>query len=605
MDQDQEKRSLLFALPTELLVYIISFVSSLRDRIKLRYVSKWMKHMVEETPSLWKEFVWPYYDRREEYRVKEVLKACGQHIRELSFPYCRVPSTVIEMLPFCSKVQYLSLPLTRLDNELVTKALQLVHYLQTLDLKSVELNSFCQGDFEQLLTIVMHLKELIVNVDCNGCLISYLRVWRGASCKPSNLNIFCTTLYFSATQFSSFTPPSPNVSVRMYGNCGKANSRFLPPIPFFQMHFGKSGQLTTPRVKLSDFGILGLEEDEAVMNDCWYGGRRVCLVKYQNQHIAKLFMWPRTTEFCNLTYATHFSFAFCHSLCSGHLEQLAMACPNLQRLTLHGCERCLESLQGLKAIASHCRYLQGLNLLNIHVSKVEDQILLWEILSKMKLTHLAVGCCLLRPEYVKKEKLICLYQNCWALRAIQYHSCNSCGDFTVEDALLVSYFPSMDYWYSMSSQMLSTVVQDIIGNCKSLKYASFIDSPLLLPKLDNNNLQQFCIDSSLTVVPDDFMTSVSAHGRLIHVVLRVWSIAAMDLTSLIRNSPNLITLDVHTNLVRQLCGSLQEFNVSLRKVCNKTCGHYLVQYSNAYSDPIELKMLHEQGTDLLPLWRWR
>ena len=37
--------------------------------------------MLEDTPSLWKEFVWPYYDSRKECSVKEVLKVCGQHIK--------------------------------------------------------------------------------------------------------------------------------------------------------------------------------------------------------------------------------------------------------------------------------------------------------------------------------------------------------------------------------------------------------------------------------------------------------------------------------------------------------------------------------------------
>ena len=65
MDQDnfhEESFVNLLSLPTELLVYIISFLSSLSDKEKLRYVSRWMRCVIEGTPSLWKEFVWPDYD---------------------------------------------------------------------------------------------------------------------------------------------------------------------------------------------------------------------------------------------------------------------------------------------------------------------------------------------------------------------------------------------------------------------------------------------------------------------------------------------------------------------------------------------------------------
>jgi len=96
MDRDnshEESLVNLSTLPAELLVYIISFLSSLRDRVKLRYVSRWLRCVTEGTPSLWKEFVWPYYDSGEECSMKEVLKVCGQNIKVLSFPYSRVPST--------------------------------------------------------------------------------------------------------------------------------------------------------------------------------------------------------------------------------------------------------------------------------------------------------------------------------------------------------------------------------------------------------------------------------------------------------------------------------------------------------------------------------
>jgi len=80
-----------------------------------------------------------------------------------------------------------------------------------------------------------------------------------------------------------------------------------------------------------------------------------------NLHIPNLMSIPKLAG--NLNCATHFDLSFCYSLFPGHLEQIAIACPNLQRLNLRDCNCCLESVKGLKAIASHCRNLTGLNLL--------------------------------------------------------------------------------------------------------------------------------------------------------------------------------------------------------------------------------------------------
>ena len=122
-----------------------------------------MRHVTEGTPSLWKEFVWPYYDNREECSVKEVLKVCGQHVKVLSFPYCRVPSTLVEMLQYCSNVQHFSLPSTKLDPEQLRKPIHHMGCLQTLELK-VD-NDY--SDIKQLLLSTGQLRELAI-ISC-GC----------------------------------------------------------------------------------------------------------------------------------------------------------------------------------------------------------------------------------------------------------------------------------------------------------------------------------------------------------------------------------------------------------------------------------------------------
>jgi len=187
--------------------------------------------------------------------------------------------------------------------------------------------------------------------------------------------------------------------------------------------------VTTPCIKLSDFGILGLEDDIVMITDCQYGGKTINRIRYSKHVTKQLKTTPGSVNMRlnnNLSCTTHVDFSFIRSFYSGHLEQLAIACPNLQRLNLNDCEHCLENLQGLQAIASHCHNLQGLNLLGIHASEDEDCIPLWEILSDMKLTHLAVQLCMnTRLEVTNKEKIISLFQKCLTITGIQLNVCSN------------------------------------------------------------------------------------------------------------------------------------------------------------------------------------
>ena len=125
----------LLSLPTEMLVKIISLLKT-RDRVKLRYVSKKIRH-IGATPSFWRDFaVWPDCISREERCLHNVMKSYGVHVRQLSFPQCQTQhihrrytrgnvwlwkkqeelprlvymSEMAKMLQFCSNLTYLRLP---------------------------------------------------------------------------------------------------------------------------------------------------------------------------------------------------------------------------------------------------------------------------------------------------------------------------------------------------------------------------------------------------------------------------------------------------------------------------------------------------------------
>ena len=53
----------------------------------------------------------------------------------------------------------------------------------------------------------------------------------------------------------------------------------------------------------------------------------------------------------NLNFVTDFDASHC-GLLSGHLEQLSIACPNLELLNLKDNSSCLKSLKGLRSIVN-------------------------------------------------------------------------------------------------------------------------------------------------------------------------------------------------------------------------------------------------------------
>ena len=101
----------LSSLPLELIVYIFSFVTSARDKVKLRYVSQRLRVAVE-TPSLWRNLTWPNFDFREERSVASLFESCSRHVKQLSFPDLVMP---VELLQLCGNVLWLSLPSVELS----------------------------------------------------------------------------------------------------------------------------------------------------------------------------------------------------------------------------------------------------------------------------------------------------------------------------------------------------------------------------------------------------------------------------------------------------------------------------------------------------------
>ena len=190
----------------------------------------------------------------------------------------------------------------------------------------------------------------------------------------------------------------------------------------------------------------------------------------------------------------------------------------------------------------------------------------------MKLIYLSTDIAFLgssvKIEDIQKKQLAALVAQCTALQAIELHF--SYGSRSVVESnrniyKLLAHFPSLEYCRLCHGSEQSSCAEEVLTSCKSLRYFYCNSSvELSLPSASNKNLQQLCISSKTTDLDDNFMDTISNHGGLIHVALFLNSVTTNGITTLIRNSPNLLTFGLGEQ--KQYKESyLKSLNISLHK----------------------------------------
>ena len=297
--------------------------------------------------------------------------------------------------------------------------------------------------------------------------------------------------------------------------------------------------------------------------------------------------------------------------CNIDVKPLILACPQLQRLNLKNHTLRLDDLQ---VIATCCCNLQGLNLTNFAMPDVQFCVRTWEILSGMKLTYLRVDSLLcgsqLNIDDPLAKQLITSFKQCTKLQALELHEryIDPSATISGNDYKLLSHFPSLEYC-RLTENRQSNCMQDIITTCEKLKYFYCSCSvQLSLSTACYNNLQQLCISSEQTDLDDNFVDTVSAHGGLIRVILFVRSMTSKGITSLIKNSPNLLTLVGLLKEKRYKEKYFESLSASLSKTFAHTnlftSGFCLIKQSQdnvtSVQEPDDDDWI--QNTDLLSLW---
>ena len=621
-------------LPTELLVKIMTYLPT-RDRIVMRYVSRKCQE-VSEVSLLWKEFVWPYGPRHVS-SVCNVLKACGEHVRRIVFPAHVTPIKILEMANSCTKVTQFGLPrstqlsLNDLEEILhtMTQLHQLDMFVPTKFIHLEERTEFIEG----LLKTAVSLRELKLRTENPMHTISTIKMWGVKDNQlPSIISILtCISdkniLEDITTElhllWSNLNSKLSAVEIGLY-NDKRIPMHPFPPVPLINVKLGEMA--APPLFRFSDHGIMGLKNNIFFISEYDHCGmvRHTITPSFSFKYLSII----NEKHFNSTCHSNSFSCIdlSCATVCSNHLEQLAVACPNLQRLNLQGNVNCLEDMQGLHAVVSICQNLEGLNLVGISMSSVESCLAVWELLSSMKkLTHLAINLCILKPcnlDDGSKSRLISVIASCHSLQALEIHChfnlVNQFGQFikryencckieSNNTDFMFSHFPSLTN--CRMSDFRCSGFRYAITNCRKLKYL-YENNPCeadLLSLSNNCRLQQLFIKSSSYGLTDKLVEVLSAHGGLECVVLYVNSITISGITTLINNSPNLVLLRIimrmplfsddrsevdYTERIRNMLPNQKLFVVSNFEVC----------YARDYSSKVLTHDTTLLDTHLNSLW---
>ena len=420
-------------LRNELLVYIFSFLPTTRDIVKLRYVSLKIRS-ISETPSLWNNNImsWPWYDKREERSLNEALEVCGTHVHRLVVPdivscclqchecddlaSCRFsglhmevreeifimePSIAINMLRCCN-VTEVTLGIC-LNGDEVKEIVEKMKHLRKLNIchsksmpsKSIITAAGC-GNLEEL---VLRCDSFVKVHDVKEY---YLSEWVDVGFQPPNLNIVLHKAAYEFSllemlqqwpQWSGQIPAGHTAYFKLYSLKYNLWNTSSAAHVVLQLDFGQTA--TYPFVKASNFELFGFGKDLLLLTNSSNNGKVVCEASVIKSSEFSFCTSKLCSNVSSLSFVTDFTAMGC-GLLSGHLEQLSVVCPNLERLDLRGNTKCLESLQGLRNIVDHCHNLQRLNLDNI--TKMESCVGLWEVLSETKsLNHLRIEICTMKP----------------------------------------------------------------------------------------------------------------------------------------------------------------------------------------------------------------
>ena len=502
----------LINFPTELLIKIMFYLPS-RDRMMMRNVSQRFRN-VAEIPLLWKEFTLYYHDMG---IMENLLKVIGEHVRKMYMDTNDIHLNLFESLSLfwligivkaMPHLHHLELMLslkgfhplynTRYHSEddvsewygYIQDVIRLL-YIIPVSVKKLDLVLSSPTDLEPVIkgiqkffnwrdsalpSIINIFGRFNITATDNSTYDKSYEVYLGRqgiqlrqdSMLPAyaigNLFKFWSTSAFNLSSFSSF-------EIRLYDSVPRPLNLF-PPVPVRNYKFGPAA--TPTLIQLPAYDIVGLKDNIFHFSEYIDDHGMVChAVTLDHGDCGSLIEERHITCIPHLRTVSYIDISY-KNVNSNHLQELAVACPNLQQLHLQGNVNCLQDLQGLQAIVDKCKNIKSLNLAGIDVSWVESYLLMWDLLSSLKkLTLLTIDLCMISlydSDDDDKQKLVTMCKSCHNLLALNVHlghqSCIECN--SRNENFLISHFPSLTYCALWGIEYSS--VEHAFTNCRHLKY---------------------------------------------------------------------------------------------------------------------------------------
>ena len=382
----------------------------------MRHISQRFRN-VAEIPLLWKEFTLycrPYLKRHHMGIMKNLLKVIGEHVRKmyvgattstaLGMVYnsnCRnvthlilydkfSPLWIVSVMPH---LQYLELIpdlggyydcSDDIENDYYAGIKDTVELLKIIpvSIKKLDLVLSSPGDLEPIVTGIQALANehyalpSIINIfgefnitAANNSTHGYTytcnygqRRQRRPHYNPLvrtglevNLPANATDNLFKFWSTSAFNLSS--FEIHLYDRVPRPMN-LLPTVPVRSYKFGAAASTPT-LIQLPGYGIVGLKDNifhfSEYIDDHGMVSHAVtldhgdcCGSLIEERHITCI-PHLHTVSYVDISY---------EDVSSNHLQQLAIACPNLQQLHLQGNVNCLKDLQGLQAIVDKCKTLK-------------------------------------------------------------------------------------------------------------------------------------------------------------------------------------------------------------------------------------------------------
>ena len=587
-------------LPIEILLNVFSFLPY-HERAQMKLVCRRMYHITSD-PHLWREIIWSNFSSSDEPRVRNILAQYSTFVKSFHVAGRFSVTMFSEQLSGCSNINNLVLIGMK---QTISEVEMLLKNLPSLTRLTFEpCNKPCSKDhcnhlmcgsyeWRDFMKASSVLNSLTLVIPWTDHIVEFLlREWSSLMYYPLEIQLSIIAYGASADLWSTrcikllelwkdllttFQACSHDAKFCVYSYKPKLISVLKPPL--FELHL--NGTVLTSAVTASR-----LEATEADLGGViTLRGKHNKSAQFTSGHYTPDDLFPFSSS--DAAYGsfpfyangiTCLNFYGASTLLPIHLEIVANSCSSLADLNIENCERSLNPLSGLNAVACRCTKLQALNIQGIPSTAVDNTEDVWQILSMMqRLTDLATAPCLMLTEQsTAKPHTVLQTGDSLGMVSLEMKSHGSnVGCQPCQHMHLYCCPPRLSLlrhvrFTDLPPQSTSVMISTILTNCKyliTLYVASEFTFQLSFEALNCTNLQQLCIKCHRMNITDTTVDSL-AKIKLTHLYLFVRSISKTSMLKVVQNFPHLVSCHIYTRdrPVMHPPGATLEFRRTMRQL---------------------------------------